>query len=98
MPAFNEPPRGAGAQFSTPQEARDATSSFMVDQRLPYSINWNLGVQHVIQNDYTLEVSYLGTRGVHLITQSRINARSVVTPERFLPTYLRSPSTSTLAG
>ena len=91
VPAFNEPPRGAGAQFSTPQEARDATSAFIVDQQLPYSINWNLGMQHVIQNDYTLEVRYLGTRGVHLITQNRLNARSVVTPQVFLPTFLEVP-------
>jgi hypothetical protein len=84
--------------FANAQEARDATSAFIVDQKLPYSIQWNAGVQRVIKEGYTLEVRYLGTRGVHLPTQSRINIQSVVTPTRFLPTYLQAPSQATLTG
>jgi len=83
---------------SSVQDCRDATSSYLFDQQLPYSIQWNVGVQHVFLTDYTLEVRYLGTRGVHLYTQDRINVGSVVTPTRFLPTYLQAPSAQTLAG
>ncbi len=77
--------------------ARALTSSWVPpNQKDPYSISWNLGVQHVFAKDYTAEVRYLGTRGVHLNTQSRLNIRSVVTPTNFLPTYLQSPGQSAL--
>src|SRR5262249_20670617 len=44
----------------TPAEARQATSSYIPDQLPPYSVQWNVGVQHVFHNDYTLDVRYLG--------------------------------------
>ena len=91
-------PDARAQSFANAQEARDATSAFIVDQELPYSIQWNFGVQQVLKEDYTLEVRYLGTRGVHLPTQSRINIGSVVTPTRFLPTYFQTPSQATLAS
>jgi hypothetical protein len=65
---------------------------------LPYSLQWNLGVQHVLKRDYTLEVRYVGTRGVHLYTQSRLNVRANVTPSNSLPTYLQRPSQAELDG
>ncbi len=92
------PPNARTQGFANAQEARSATSSFIPDQQLPYSIQWNVGVQHVFHNDYTLEVRYLGTRGVHLPVQSRINAQAVVTPDRSLPTYLSRPSPDALAA
>ena len=91
------PPDARPQAFASAQEARNATSSFIVDQLLPYSIQWNVGAQRVFRDDYTLEVRYLGTRGVHLPTQSRINIQSVVTPTRFLPTYLQPPGAAALA-
>ena len=81
----------------TPAEARAATSSFIPDQKLPYSIQWNVGVQHVFHNDYTLEARYLGTRGVHLIVQDQINKTNpAVTASQSLPTYLTAPSQAQL--
>ena len=80
----------------TQAEARTATSSFIPDQLPPYSINWNVGVQHVVHNDYTLEARYVGTRGVHLLVQNRMLRVPKVTPTRFLPTYLQAPSQATL--
>ena len=62
----------------------------------PYSIQWNLGVQHVFLNNFTADVRYVGTRGVHLNVQNRINVVDVVTPNQFLPTYFAQPSPSTL--
>ncbi len=80
------------------QSCRDASSAYIYDQQLPYAISWNFGVERVFHNDYTLDVRYLGTRGVHLFTQSRINVGDVVTSARYLPTYLTMPSAATLAG
>jgi hypothetical protein len=77
----------------TAQEARDATSSYLFDQILPYSIQWNLGVSHVFRRDYTFEARYVGTRGVHLLAQKQINnINTPVTATRNLPTYLQRPT------
>ncbi len=51
-----------------PAAARAGTSAFIPDQKMPYALNWTLGVQHVIKKNYTLEVRYVGTRGVHLLS------------------------------
>lgn len=91
-------PNALGVSCSTAQECRDATSAYIYDQELPYAITWTFGVQHVFHNDYTLEARYLGTRGVHLFTQSRINAQAIVTPTSYIPTYLERPSAATLAA
>jgi hypothetical protein len=77
-------------------DARLSTSSYLPDQKLPYSIQWNVGVQHVFHNDYTLEVRYLGTRGVHLLVQDQINRQNKVDGTHYLPTYLSAPSQATL--
>ncbi|HKD06910.1 MAG TPA: carboxypeptidase regulatory-like domain-containing protein [Bryobacteraceae bacterium] len=80
----------------TPAEARAATSSYVPDQKLPYSIQWNLGIQHVFAKDFTFEGRYLGTRGVHLDVQQRLNKLAPVTATNSLPTYLQMPSQATL--
>jgi hypothetical protein len=74
------------------------TSAFIPDQKLPYAIDWNFGIQHIFAKKYTFEIRYLGTRGVHLPVQERINRRAVVTPTNYLPTYLSAPTASQLAG
>lgn len=92
------PTATAEAACTTAAECRGLTSAYLFDQQLPYSIQWNLGVQRVFANDYTLEVRYLGTRGVHLYTQNQINKIARVTDSRFLPTYLTRPNAATLAA
>lgn len=77
-------------------EARALTANLIQDQVLPYSIQWNFGIQHVFHHDYTFEARYLGTRGVHLDIQTRINRTSAVTPTRSLPTYLQRPAQAQL--
>jgi hypothetical protein len=74
-------------------DARQSTSSYLPDQVLPQSIQWNIGVQHVFHNDYTFEARYLGTRGVHLIVQDRLNRQVKVTPDHYLPTYIDTTPT-----
>jgi outer membrane receptor protein involved in Fe transport len=83
---------------ATVAQARAATSAFIPDQKLPYAIDWNFGIQHIFAKSYTFEVRYLGTRGVHLPVQQRINRAAVVTPTNFLPTYPSVPTSSQLSG
>jgi hypothetical protein len=92
------PTVSGGAACTDTASCRAITSSYLYDQQIPYALNWNFGVQHVFRNDYTLEVRYLGTKGVHLFTQTRLNRVDKVTPTFFLPTYLTAPSTATLAA
>jgi Carboxypeptidase regulatory-like domain len=91
------PGGGSGVTILSEADARAATSNWIPpQQKWPYSINWNLGVQHSFGKDFTAEINYVGTRGVHLDVQSRINRRSLVTPEHFLPTFFQQPSQATL--
>ncbi len=85
----------AGGNLSQ-ADARAATSSFIPDQVLPYSINWNAAVQHIFHRDYTLEVRYVGTKGVHLLVQNQMNKYPKVTPSRYLPTYMQNPGQGAL--
>ncbi len=82
----------------TPAQARENTSGYIPRQSLPYAIQWNAGVEHVFAHDYTVEVRYLGTRGVHLPMQQQINRASPVTPTNSIPEYLSAPSAATLAS
>jgi hypothetical protein len=80
----------------TPADALAATSAYIPDQNLPYSMQWNLGVQRVFAQNYTAEVRYLGTRGVNLFTQHRLNSYAPVTANRGLPLYYQRPAQGTL--
>jgi hypothetical protein len=97
------PGGGTGTTIYTKPVAISKTAAWLPPQtKWPYSINWNLGVQHSFAKNFTAEVRYVGTRGIHLDAQSRINVQSLVsnTPETattgFLPTYLQAPSQATL--
>jgi Carboxypeptidase regulatory-like domain len=88
-----------GLTSLTPAAARAATSSYLPNQQtLPYSINWNIGVQHIFAKDYTVEVRYVGTKGVHEILQEQLNRISAVTPTQSIPTFMSQPSLATLAS
>lgn len=78
--------------ITDPAVAKASTSAYIPDQKVPYSITYTLSFQRQFLQDWGLELRYLGTRGVHLLTQNRINARSVVTPTNFLPTFLTTPT------
>jgi hypothetical protein len=83
--------------FASVADARAATASWVPpDQKDPYSISWTLGVQHTFAKSYTAEVRYLGTRGVHLNVQDRINRITKTSPTLFLPTYLTTPGQAAL--
>ena len=82
----------------TADQARQNTSGYILNQVLPYSIQWNFDVQHVFAHDYTFEARYLGTRGIHLPMQQQINRSSPVTADSQIPTFSTAPGTGTLAG
>jgi len=93
-------PAGTGTlqTFDTIADQRAATTAYVPDQKLPYAETWSLGVEHVFHRDYTLEVRYVGTRGIHLSTQVRINKIDKTDATHNLPTYFSAPSDAELAG
>src|SRR5439155_18522279 len=69
--------------------ARFNSSAFLpTNVKYPYGENWDIGVQRTFGSDYTAEVRYVGTRGVDLNVQNRLNIQDVVTPTNFLPTFM----------
>jgi hypothetical protein len=92
-------PVGSGSgisTFPTQLDAQEATAAFVPDQKLPYSESWNIGIQHVFAKKYIAEVRYVGTKGIHLPVQARINRQSKVDATHFLPTYLQAPTQATI--
>jgi hypothetical protein len=78
--------------FATIAEQRAATASqIRVDQIDPQSITWTLGVQHSFPKNFTVEVRYVGTSGIHLDGQKRLNRSTRINDTVFLPTYLQDP-------
>jgi hypothetical protein len=67
-------------------------SSYTYGGKRPYGLTYTLGVQHVFLNNYTLEVRYVGTRGVHLWNQTRQNIFPQVSPSNYIPTFFTTPS------
>jgi hypothetical protein len=55
---------------------RAATSAYLPNQIVPYAETWSLGVQRVFASNYTAEVRYVGTRGIHLPTQIQYNVQA----------------------
>jgi len=91
------PSSGGIRTFPTLAAQQAATANHVVvDQKDPYSIQYDLSVQHRFGAKYAVEARYLGTRGVHLNTQARINVQTRVDSTHFLPTYLSAPSQATL--
>jgi Carboxypeptidase regulatory-like domain len=92
------PPTVSAGATTDPDAARAATSAWIPDQQVPYSLSWGLTFQREFHKDYALEVRYLGSRGIHLPTQNRINIQDRVFdgPGGFLPTFFSAPSQSTI--
>jgi hypothetical protein len=83
----------------TPAVARANTAAYIPDQEVPYSLTWTLSMQRQFMQDWSVEVRYLGTRGIHLLTQNRINRIGRVAPTlglSGLPTFLSNPTQAQL--
>ena len=102
VPAWCGNPNGAGflANGGLPQayvppanqaDARGLTTSYIDDTVMPKILTWSLGVQREVARNATIEVRYLGTRGLELPVQFRRNFQSFFdaggTP---LPTYFNA--------
>lgn len=69
--------------------ARASTASFLPNKvKYPYGESWDLGIQKVFGNDWTAEIRYVGSRGVDLNVQNRLNVRAPVTASNSLPMFL----------
>ena len=94
------PESSSGITVLDQPTARAKTSSYLpVNVKYPYAESWNLGIQHVFKQ-YTVEVRYVGSRGVDLPTQSILNFVAGATPAAGynVPTYITMPSAATIAG
>jgi hypothetical protein len=72
--------------FPTVKAAQTATSAYLPNQVVPYAETWTLTVQHTFLKDYTAEIGYVGTKGIHLPTQDQINIQPRVNLTNVLPT------------
>jgi len=70
--------------------ARALTTSYIDDTVMPKILTWSLGVQQEVYRNASIEVRYLGTRGLSLPVQFRRNRESAfdagIAP---LPTFLK---------
>ena len=78
--------------LTDPATARAATAAHIPDQEVPYALTWTGSIQRQFANDYSLELRYLGTRGVHLLTQNRVNIQNKIGPGFSLPTFFSAPT------
>jgi hypothetical protein len=77
--------------------AQALTQALIIDTQTPYTLSWSLSYQREFLRNWSMELRYLGTRGVHLFVQSRLNAG--LPPSFNLPTFFNAseiPSASTL--
>jgi hypothetical protein len=81
------PPGGAidPSLFTDPAAARAITQAIILDTQTPYTMSWSLAIQREFMRNWSVEARYLGTRGVHLFVQSRLNGG--VPPSFNLPTF-----------
>ncbi|MGA7413741.1 MAG: carboxypeptidase regulatory-like domain-containing protein, partial [Bryobacteraceae bacterium] len=90
---------GASVPLPTdPAGALGVVGSYTFGGQRPYGLTWTMGVQHVFKKNYTFEARYIGTRGVHLWTQSRLNIYPLVSPSNYIPTYFTNPGAATFAS
>ncbi|MCM3873520.1 MAG: hypothetical protein ND895_22785, partial [Pyrinomonadaceae bacterium] len=83
--------------LTDPAAARAATGSHIPDQEVPYALTWTGSIQRQLGDNYSLEVRYLGTRGVHLLTQNRVNRQvKVGNGLSGLPTFFSRPSQASI--
>jgi len=85
--------------FPSVAAQRAATSSYIpVNQKDPYTITWNLGVQRVFADVWTADVRYVGTHGMHMPDQQRLNIQNEVSSNLYLPTFFTAPTAAQIAA
>jgi hypothetical protein len=84
------PPASPFAGSLDQPTARSLTSAIIHDSVAPKSLTWTLGVQHEFGKDWAVNMTYVGTRGMSLIAQVRLNQRPIAPASAFLPTFFGS--------
>lgn len=82
----------------TPAELRENTTAWIPNQQVPYSLAYSLSIQRQFYTNWSLELRYLGTRGIHLPSQNRINVQPRITETDFLPTFFDAPTSQQLTS
>ncbi len=83
-----KPGTGSGTAVLSRADAIAATSAYVPNQTLPYSENYTLTIQREIAKGLQAEIGYIGTRGIELPTQNRINVQPKTTAANYLPTLV----------
>ncbi|SPE26950.1 conserved hypothetical protein [Candidatus Sulfopaludibacter sp. SbA3] len=76
--------------------ARAGTGGYVPNEIRPESYQWNIGVQHIFHENYTVESRYVGDHGLHLPVQIQLNRQPVVNASNALPLFYSQPSQATL--
>lgn len=79
---------GSSVAVLSRADAIAATSAYVPNQTLPYSENYTLTIQREVAKGLQAEIGYIGTRGVQLPTQNRINVQPKTTAANYLPTLV----------
>jgi outer membrane receptor protein involved in Fe transport len=82
----------------TTADARDATSSYIVNAVEPYIMSGTLSYQREVARGTVLELRYLHTAGRHLPVQIRLNGGVVDNSKLIMPTFVTAPTAADLAG
>ncbi len=87
------PPQAvSGIQVLPQAQALAETSAYLPpNTQYPYAESWNLGIQHVM-GPYTIEVRYVGSRGIHLPVQNRMDTVSGISATHNVPEFINAPS------
>ncbi len=80
----------------TPEEARAQTSTYIPDQQLPYTMQWNANLEQTLFHRFIVNIGYLGVRGVHLPVQDVLNQTARVSAAQNLPVYYQQPTQAQL--
>jgi hypothetical protein len=88
------------SEFFTDRDlARAFTGSIILDTQTPYTMAWSLTYQRELAQNWSVELRYLGNRGINLFVQSQLNAGRA--PGFNLPTFFNEseiPTAGTLGG
>jgi Carboxypeptidase regulatory-like domain/TonB dependent receptor len=74
-------------------DQRASTAAYIPNQVLPYAETYTLTIQRTFATNYTAEIGYIGTRGIHLPTQVQLNVQPRVNETNQLPTLLSGSTT-----
>jgi hypothetical protein len=80
----------------TPEQARAMTSTYIPDQTLPYTMQWNASVEQTVFHRFIVSLGYLGVKAVHYPVQDTVNYPSAVTASANLPLYYQQPGQAQL--